>query len=85
VSDLSRLRARLSRAEGQLRRRERDLEDLREQYRAAGKDEQTELTRRGQAAHLLRDAAREDVRKAWAALEAEEHRLSEPGAYLRFT
>jgi hypothetical protein len=85
MSDLGNFRQSYARALGQLKRRNAELEELREQYRQAGQDERTEITRRGQALHLLKDAAEQDLRSARARLEAEEQRLLQPGAFLRFT
>jgi len=85
LSDLSRLRKRWAQAEGQVRRWERELADLREEYRLAGKDERPELTRRGQHLHLVLDDAQRVASAARAALHAEESRLLQADAKLRFT
>ncbi len=85
MSDLTRLRSAYSRAWGQVSRWERELANLRDQYREAGNDERTELTRRGQALHIVLDGAKQDLERARTALATEERRLLEPGAKIRTT
>ena len=85
MSDLTKLRKQWARAHGQVSRYERELEDLRDQYREAGQDQRPELTRRGQSLHLLLDAAKQDLEAYRARLAAEEQRLLQPGSFLRFT
>jgi len=85
LSDLGRLRKRLAQTEGQIRRWERELAELRDEYRLAQKDERPELTRRGQHLRLVLDDAQAARERARVALETEEQRLLQPGAFLRFT
>jgi hypothetical protein len=85
MSDLKRLRAALAKAEGQVRRYDRELEELRDEYRQADRGDRVEITRRGQHLHLVRDDAASARDKAWQALQAEERRLLQPGQFLRFT
>ena len=85
MSDLSRFRKQYAQAAGRVGRWERELDELRDEYRQAGQGERPEITRRGQRLHLVLDDAKRDLERARQRLRAEEERLLQPGAMLRFT
>ena len=85
MSDLGRLRKRLTRAEEQVKRWEREIEELRDEYRQAGTDLRPEITRKGQHLKLVLSDASKEREQIWQALRAEENRLLEPAAMLRFS
>lgn len=85
MSDLGRFRRQLAKATGQVGRWERELDELRQEYRDAGQGERPEITRRGQHLRLALDDAKAAQRAAHDRLAAEEKRLLEPGAMLRFS
>lgn len=85
MSDLAKLRAAYGRARGQVGRFERELAELRTEYRGAGQGRRTELTREGQRLHLVLEDARHRLRLAEQELETEERRLLQPETFLRFT
>lgn len=85
MSDLGKLRARMGRALGQVGRYEREIAEMREQYRAEGDAERINTARRGQHLRMVLADARHDLAEAEAALQAEEKRLLQPGQFLRFT
>jgi hypothetical protein len=84
LSALHTLQVALGRAEGQRKRAQTKLEDLRAQYRNHPNQERPDIVRRGLDAKMEFEEAERAYKRAWDALHAEEMRLMQSDAFLAF-